>query len=154
MLTPVKIVLYKHILVPTDGSALSRKAIRTAVALARTLGARITALYVVPEGVPTLFSGDKLYGSGVLSPQYRAAIRSAAEKALGFAQSEAAAAGVPCSSARTLARAPWQAIVHTARARDCDLIVMGSHGKRGLAALGSQTMKTVAHTQLPVLVCR
>ena len=145
---------YKHMLVPTDGSALSRKAIRTAVALARTLGARITALYVVPEGVPTLFSGDKLYGSGVLAPQYRVAIRGAAEEALGFARTTAAAAGVPCSSARTLARSPWEAIVHTARARECDLIVMASHGKRGLAALGSQTMKALAHTRVPVLVCR
>jgi hypothetical protein len=98
-------MLYKHILVPTDGSALSRKAIRAAVGLARVLGARITALYVVPEGVPTLFSGDKLYGSGVLAPQYREAIRRAAEEALGFARESAAAAGVPCSSARTLARA-------------------------------------------------
>jgi nucleotide-binding universal stress UspA family protein len=153
-LTPVKTMLYKHILVPTDGSALSRKAVRTAVALARALDARITALYVVPEGVPTLFSGDKLYGSGVLAPEYKDAIRRAAEGALGFARSTAEAAGVPCSSARTLARAPWQAIVHTARARDCDLIVMASHGKRGLAALGSQTMKAVAHTRIPVLVCR
>jgi len=147
-------MLYKHILVPTDGSALSRKAIGAAVALARTLGARITALYIVPEGVPTLFSGDKLYGSGVLAPQVRQAIRRAAEQALGFAQSTAVGAGVPCSSARTMARAPWKAIVHTARSRDCDLIVMASHGKRGLAALGSQTMKTVAHTRIPVLVCR
>lgn len=147
-------MLYKHILVPTDGSALSRRAVRTAVALASTLGARITALYVVPEGVPTLFSGDKLYGSGVRGPQVRDAIRSAAEKALGFAQASAAAAGVRCSSARTLARAPWQSIVHTARSRDCDLIVMASRGKRGLAALGSQTMKAVAHTRVPVLVCR
>ena len=147
-------MLYRHILVPTDGSALSRKAIGTAVALASTLGARITALYVVPEGVPTLFSGCKLYGSGVLAPQVRAEIRAAAEKALGFARESAAAARVPCASARTLARAPWRAIVHTARARDCDLIVMASHGKRGLAALGSQTMKAVAHTHVPVLVCR
>lgn len=92
--------------------------------------------------------------SGVLSPQIRAAIRAAAEKALGFAQASAAAADVRCSSARTLARAPWQAIVHTAQARDCDLIVMASHGKHGLAALGSQTMKAVAHTRIPVLVCR
>ena len=147
-------MFYQHILVPTDGSALSRKAVRAAVELARVLGGRITALYVVPEGVPTFFSGDKLYGSGVLAPKYREAIRKAAEEALGFARTSAAAAGVPCSSARTLARAPWQAIVHTARERDCDLIVMASHGKRGLAALGSQTMKAVAHTRVPILVCR
>jgi len=115
-------VSYRHILVPTDGGAPARRATAVAVALARALGARLTSVYVVPEGVPTLFSGDKLYGSGVLGP-------------------------------RTLARSPWRAITRTATAHGCDLIVMGTRGVRGMAALGSQTLKTVANSRVPVLVC-
>ena len=62
---------YRHIMVPTDGSGRSRRAIAAAVGLARALGARITGIYVVAEGVPTVFSGDKLFGSGVMSREYR-----------------------------------------------------------------------------------
>jgi len=147
-------VSYRHILLPTDGGAPSRRATAVAVALARALGARLTSVYVVPEGVPTLFSGDKLYGSGVLGPRARAAIRDAASAALGAVARAAGAAGVTHGSARTLAPAPWRAITRTASAHRCDLIVMGTHGVRGMAALGSQTLKTVANSRVPVLVCR
>ena len=145
---------FRHILVPTDGSPRSRRAIQTAVKLAKPCGARLTALYVVPEGVPTAFSGDKLYASPALAPKYRAAIRAAADAALGVAQREARAAGVQCTSARALSPAPWKSIVNTAHARGCDLVVMGTHGKHGLGVLGSQTMKVIAHTRIPVLVRR
>ena len=145
---------YKHILVPTDGSACSRRAVRAAVELAQKFDAQVTALYVFGEGLPNLFSGDKLYDSGLISPKYRAAARKVAAEALLVAECAAEAAGVRYSSARVRARTPWSAIVRVARARACDLIVMAAHGKRGFAALGSQTMKTVAHTRIPVLVCR
>jgi len=146
---------YRHILVPTDGSARSRRAIDTAVRLAARLHARLTSIYVVPEGVPTLFSGDRLlYGGGVISPRIRAGLRKAAAEALDAVARAADKAGVEHASTRTRAHAPWQAIVHAARTRRCDLIVMATHGKRGLAALGSQTMKTVSHSRVPVLVCR
>ena len=146
--------MYKSILIPTDGSARSRRVANTAVKLAARFNARVTSIYVVPEGVPTLFSGDKLYGSGVLSAQTRAAIRKAAAEALDAVAAAADKAGVRHSSMRTLAHAPWQAIVRAAHAADADLIVMATHGRRGLAALGSQTLKTVAHSPVPVLVCR
>ena len=145
---------YRNILVPTDGSARSRRAIRLAAGLAAKLGARLTSLYVVPEGVPTLFSGAKLYGGGVLSRETRQTIRRAANEALDAVAREADRAGVRHSSHRALAHAPWQAIVQAARSADCDLIVMATHGRRGLAALGSQAIKTVAHSPVPVLVCR
>ena len=145
---------YRSILVPTDGSPRSRRAAALAAQLAARLGARLTSLYVVLEGVPTLFSGGKLYGSGVLSPQIRRAIRQAASEALDAVAREADKAGVRHTSMRTTERAPWQAIVRAARKADCDLIVMATRGRRGLAALGSQTMKTVAHSPVPVLVCR
>ncbi len=145
---------YKHILVPTDGSARSRRAIQTAVQLARTSGSRLTALYVVPEGVPTAFSGDRLFASPALAPQYRAALRAAADAALAVAQQAAARAGLTCAGVRALSPAPWKSIVNAAHARGCDLIVMATHGRRGLGMLGSQTMKVVSHSRIPVLVVR
>jgi len=128
--------MYKHILVPTDGSSLSRKAIKIAAALARALGARITAIYVVPEGVPTLFSGDRLYGSGILGRQYRELVTSEAKKALAVVEIEAGIAGVAYASVQALAGHPWQEISLTA------------------LALGSETTKVLAHSKIPVLVCR
>jgi nucleotide-binding universal stress UspA family protein len=145
---------YRHILVATDGSARSRRAIEAAVELARRFDARLTALFVLGQGLPTAFTGDKVLYSRLMSPANRAAAREAAEKALVVASRAAEAAGVRHASARVTSRAPWRAIVRAARAKNCDLIVMAAHGKRGLAALGSQTVKTVAHTRIPVLVCR
>jgi nucleotide-binding universal stress UspA family protein len=145
---------YKHILVATDGTARSRRAIAAAVELAQKFDARITSLYVTLEGAPTAFSGERLYASRVLAPQYRAALDKAAARALLAVERAARAGGVHYSSMRATARSPWSAIVRGARAKKCDLIVMAAHGKRGLAALRSQTMKTVAHTRIPVLVCR
>ena len=146
---------FKHILVATDGSALSEGAIRAAVEIAQKFRARLTSLYVVHEGVPTAFSGRRLYASKLMSREYRQAIDKAAAEALAVARDAARAARVRHSSARaTTARAPWAAIVQTAQQKKCDLIVMASHGKRGLRALGSQTMKTIANTKIPVLVCR
>jgi len=147
-------VPYRNILVPTDGSPAARRAAARAARLAAALGARLTALHVVPEGVPTLFSGDRLYGSGILGPQVRAALRAAAEAALGQVEREAAGAGVSVRRANTREHRPWRAITQVASRHRCDLIVMGTHGVGGLAALGSQTLKTVSHARVPVLVCR
>jgi nucleotide-binding universal stress UspA family protein len=148
--------MYKHILVPTDGSKLSEKAIKIAARFAAASGARITAIYVVPEGVPTLFSGEKLYGSGVLGRQYRELVKSEANKALAVVEIEAEIAGVAYASVRAVAESPWRAILRAARSRHCDLIVMASHGRSGVKALalGSQTTRVLAHSKIPVLVCR
>jgi nucleotide-binding universal stress UspA family protein len=148
--------MYRHILVPTDGSDRSRKAIRIAARLARALGAKITAIYVIPEGVPTLFSGEKLYGSGVLSRQHKALVDAEAKKALAVVEIEAEISGVAYSGVRQVAPHPWQGILRAARSRHCDLVVMASHGRSGLkaAALGSETTKVLAHSKIPVLVCR
>jgi nucleotide-binding universal stress UspA family protein len=147
---------YRHILVPTDGSKLSERAVRTAAQLARVLGSRLTAIYVVPEGVPTLFGGDKLYGSGVLGRRYKEMMRSQATRALAVVERHAGTAGIACASVRSIAPQPWLAILRAAAANRCDLIVMASHGREGLPALalGSQTTKVLAHSRIPVLVCR
>lgn len=144
----------RTILVPTDGSALSRRAAVLAAQLAAKFDAGLVSVYVVPEGVPTLFSGDKLYASPALAPRYRAALRAAADAALAGVAKVADAAGVRHSSVRAKSGAPWRSIVHAARSRKCDLIVMGTHGRRGLGMLGSQTLRAIAHTRVPVLVCR
>ena len=147
---------YSHILVPTDGSKRSRKAIAAAVRLACAVGARVTGIYVVGEGVPTAFSGSKLYGSGVLGREYRLRVKRAAQAILAEVERQAAAAAVPCQVLRRVAREPWRAILHAARSRGCDLVVMGSHGRGSVETvlLGSQTVKLLAHSKIPVLVCR
>ena len=145
---------YRHFLLATDGSRRSRRTIRVAVQLARSMGARVTALYVTPAGVPTIFSGDTLYGTGVLGGEYRKAVHRREQAALATVEQAALAAGVRFSSAHALRDAPWKAVVGAARARRCDLIVMGSHGMNALAALGSQALRTIAHTHVPVLVVR
>lgn len=147
---------YAHLLVPTDGSPRSQRATRVAAALAQALGARMTAIHVIPEGVPTLFSGDRLYGSGILGREYRERVKEQAQRILAAVERVADASGVPCKSTWQTAPRPWQAILGCARTRNCDLIVMASHGRGGLqtAMLGSQTAKVLAHSRIPVLVCR
>jgi nucleotide-binding universal stress UspA family protein len=83
-------------------------------------------------------------------------VRGRARQTLATVERQAAAAGVPCASLWTLAPRPWQAITRTTAARDCDLIVMATHGREGLQALaaGSHTAKVLAHSRTPVLVCR
>ena len=147
---------YRSILVATDGSPRSRAAVRAAAALAKAAGARLAGIFVVADGVPTLFSGSKLYGSGVMSAEYRNLARQQAAEILAEVEREAAQAGVACRVIRRLARRPWRAILDTARAEGCDLIVMASRGARagvGAALLGSQTTRLLAHSKIPVLVC-
>jgi nucleotide-binding universal stress UspA family protein len=148
--------MVRRILLATDGSRLSKRAVQTAVRLAAALRARLVALYVIPEGVPTLFGGEKLCASPALGREYRALIRKASRDVLGAAVKAADEAEVSCTPVSRLARHPWQAILGTARARGCDLIVMASHARTGLPALalGSETAKVLTHSRIPVLVVR
>ena len=146
---------YKAILVATDGSAHARRAARIAARLARACEAGLFAIHVIVERVPTIFSGSKLYESPALSPELHAGLRRAADGALEDAGREARAAGVGCEPLRGRARHPWRAIVGAARRHGCDLIVMGAHG-RGIVGelLGGQAAQVLAHSKIPVLVCR
>lgn len=147
--------MFRHILVSTDGSRLASHAFRPAVRLARACGARLTAIFVIVEGVPTAFSGKRLYWSPALARRYRLALRRRAAAALDGIRKEARAAGVACDALAPIARRPWQAILGVARERKCDLIVMASRGQGGLhGLLGSQTLRVLTHSQIPVLVCR
>ncbi len=147
--------MYRNILVPTDGSAPSRKAIRRAVQLAKEQKARITGFYVgAPWQMP-------IYGEyvppEVISPKvHTAAVRKTAARYLGAVKKAAAAAGVRCKCAYVMGDYPHREIIKAVRRNRCDLIVIASHGRRGISRLllGSETSKVLAHSRIPVLVCR
>jgi nucleotide-binding universal stress UspA family protein len=148
--------MYKHILVPTDGTKLSARAVRAAVDLAKTCGAKITGIYVIPPYVPPVYAEGMLYVADIGPQRHKELMAKAAKKALDALGAEARRADVACASASPLADQPWEGILKTARARRCDLIVMASHGRRGIAGLllGSETTKVLTHSKIPVLVCR
>lgn len=149
--------MFKHILVPTDGSALSLKAARAAADLAKVHKAKITAIYVSPPYTPPPGGEGIMYYPETFSPQeFKKAMDKVAQKALAKVQAAAAGAKVACDTLSVIHDQPWESIVETARKRKCDLIVMASHGRRGLAGLllGSETTKVLTHSRTPVLVCR
>lgn len=145
--------MYKHVLIPTDGSALSERAIHHGVMLARSVGARVTVLFV---SLPfRSLSLDPVMVSD--SPErYEQECEAMASKVLGVARTEAGLAGVSCETLHVVQAQPYRAIVDTAQAKGCDLICMSSHGRKGISAfvLGSETYTVLTHSQIPVLVCR
>jgi nucleotide-binding universal stress UspA family protein len=149
--------MYRHILVPTDGSSLSMKAVREAARLAKDHKARITAFYAIePYAPPPNGEAAILYPEIFSEAEYRKRTEKAAGIALKKVESEGRAAGVKVERKFVTAAAPWKAIIDEARADKCDLIVMASHGRGGLASvlLGSETLKVLTHSKTPVLVCR
>jgi nucleotide-binding universal stress UspA family protein len=147
--------MFKNILVPTDGSALSKKAAKQAVALAKATGARITAFHVAPA-YNMHISEDYVPVSYTFRNEYAANIKKAAEQYLGAVQKIARAAGVRCQSVFVTDDFPAQAIVRAARRYKCNGILMASHGRRGLnkLLLGSETQKVLASATVPVIVVR
>jgi nucleotide-binding universal stress UspA family protein len=145
--------MFKHILIPTDGTELSRKAVLYGVQLAKESGASVTALTLVePYRVASL---DAVLVS-VGEDEYEEESRRIAEQALEQVRMAASAAGVPCDTIREVHDQPYRAIIEAAQAKGCDLIVMASHGRRGMSALllGSETVKVLTHSTIPVLVYR
>jgi len=149
--------MYKHILVPTDGSPLSLKAAREAAALAKRFKAKITAIHVTAPFAPPMSSeGMRVRHVGVLQEVYRKSSQANAAIALGKVEAVATAAKVACGKVHVTDDRPWDGIIRTAKRKRCDLIVMASHGRKGLAGLllGSETLKVLTHSKTPVLVCR
>jgi len=145
--------MYKHILVPTDGSALSAKAIEQAMGLAKSLGAKVTGMTVsIPFHV---FALDPLMLSDT-AEQYKKDCEERAGERLGEVTVAAKAAGVEGEVTHVTADHPYEGIIDTATLRGCDLILMASHGRKGLAGLvlGSETHKVLIHSKIPVLVSR
>jgi nucleotide-binding universal stress UspA family protein len=145
--------MFKHVLIPTDGSPLSRKAVKAGIAFAKEFGARETAYHAV-EAIPPWSAGGFLPPS-VLA-QAEAGMRKQAEQHLDAAAKIAKAAGVPCESLLTRPMAVYQGIIDAAKKQKCDVIFMASHGRGGAASLllGSVTLKVLAHSKIPVLVFR
>lgn len=149
--------MFKHILVSTDGSRLSTKAIRVAAKLAAATGAKLTGAYVMAPYSPPSYGEAAVYVPALSSKRYKEMSERAARKALAEVEVEARAAGLEGSgAAMSTAHTPWEGIIRSAKAKKCDLIVMASHGRRGLAGLvlGSETTKVLTHSKIPVLVCR
>ena len=148
--------MFKHILVSTDGSKLSRKAIRTAVRLAQATGARVTGAYVMAPYVPPAYGEGVMYVRALSPKRYKEASEREARKALAVVEIEARTSGTEYGGKMLTANNPWEGIIRAATSKRCDLIVMASHGRRGLAGLllGSETSKVLTHSTIPVLVCR
>lgn len=147
--------MFKHILIPTDGSTLSERAALAGIELAHAVGARVTALFAAPAATPLVYG--EVMPVGYMTPDEHATlIEHAAKKYLGFIEQEAAKAGVPCETLSVTSEYPADTIVETAQQRKCDLVFMASHGRRGLSAvlIGSETQKVLAHAKIPVLVYR
>lgn len=147
--------MYKHILIPTDGSDLSRAAAMNGVKLAKALGARVTAFFAAPAPTPLIYEGFLPVGY-TTQESHAQLIEKTAARYLGVIERACAKAGVPCKSVHVTNEFPADAILEAARKHKCDLIFMASHGRRGLAGalLGSQTQKVLAQSKIPVLVDR
>jgi nucleotide-binding universal stress UspA family protein len=145
--------MFKHILIPTDGSDLSRKALLYAVQIAKESKAKVTALTVRP---PYVIGSMDMIGVVGGQDEFEAETQRYAEYALTQAKMAGEAASVPVETIQDVADQPYRAIIECANANGCDLIVMASHGRRGVSAmiLGSETSKVLTHSHIPVLVFR
>lgn len=145
--------MFKHILLPTDGSELSQAAALRCIQYAHDSGARITALHVMPEFHVIAFEPVMLEDSAA---DFRRHMESMADEYLMFVLSKAKEEGVICDTVKMTSDHPWKAIVQASGERGCDLIFMASHGRKGITGLllGSETQKVLTHSRLPVLVHR
>jgi nucleotide-binding universal stress UspA family protein len=145
--------MYRNILVATDGSRLSAKAVTHAIALARALGATLTGFYASPDYPLPAYADGVMYDP-VSPKEYAAMCKKEADRILNAVGAKAKAAGIQFTAAQAIAEAPWEAILAATRKQKCDAIVMASHGRRGVSALllGSETQKVLTHSKLPVIV--
>jgi nucleotide-binding universal stress UspA family protein len=147
--------MFKHLLVPTDGSELSERAIDRALSFAKEARARITFFFARPDTEASLHGETSLLRS--FDPSLLAqAVDGEAREILGRAEAKARAAGVEHESVSRVADEPYEGIIATAGERRCDLILMASNGHRGVKGLllGSQTQKVLLYSKHPVLVFR
>ena len=145
--------MFKHLLLPTDGSEASQATLLEGVRLAKELNARITGISVVPEFHVLTFNTMMIEDTREV---FIAESRSQALKYLAVLNQAANESGVPCETEVMLGDHPYEAILRACESKGCDLIVMASHGRRGVQALlvGSETQKVLTHSKVPVLVYR
>jgi len=147
--------MFKKILVPTDGSKLSAKAIKSGVAFAKSIEAQVVGCYVIEPFQPYYF-GDYIPPDMPSPKEYERRAREAGEKYLKQIQTAAQAAGLRYQGSVVTSDTPYNGIINAAKKARCDLIFMASHGRRGLSGilLGSETHKVLTHSKIPVLVYR
>lgn len=145
--------MYKNLLIASDGSELADKAVMQGLALAKALGAKAT---VVTVSDPWTAFGTVELGASFPIEEYERACDEAAQKLLGVIAERAKTESVDCTTVHVKDQFPAEGILETAKAQGCDLIVMASHGRRGVSRLllGSQANRVVTHSEIPVLVCR
>ena len=146
--------MFKSILIPTDGSDLSQRAVTIAMELAKVHQARVTAIHVIPD-YHLLIAYEGAFDP-VTEERIEEEAKTRAESYLAYVRKCAQDAGVSCDTVCETSDHPYDAILKVADARRCDLIVMTSHGRKGLVAvlLGSETRKVLTHARIPVLVVR
>lgn len=150
--------MFKHILLPTDGSKLSDKAVKQAIKMAKALGAKITAVHVIPNYAR--YVSERYNVSAALAApvkrKYQEEAAALSKEILDQVCAAATAAGVECARASVTCDSPYEAIIKQATKSRCDLIMMASHGRKGLQSmlLGSETQKVLVHSKIPALVCR
>lgn len=144
--------MFKHILVPVDGSATAQMAVQKAIGLAQVFGSRVTAIFVIDPYPFTGVGTDFAYGQA----EYLNAATAEANMAIKATKTAFEQAGVKVDTSVVESHAAWRGVVKTAESMQADLIVMGSHGRSGLEklVLGSVTQAVLSHTKLPVLVVR
>lgn len=144
--------MFKHILIPVDGSPTAQQAVAKAAGLAQAFGSQTTVIYVIDPYPFTGLGSDLAYGQA----EYLSAAQAEAAEATEAARATLAAAGVTVQVEVVESHAVWRGITETAHARGADLIVMGSHGRRGLEklVLGSVAQRVLAHATQPVLIVR
>jgi nucleotide-binding universal stress UspA family protein len=147
--------MFKHILIPTDGSAVSAKAVKAGIAFAKESGARVTGYYAV-DPVPMRIYGEGYVADKESIAEFERRARAAAKKHVAAIGRAARDAGVDFEPLTQTARTPYEGIVEAAQKRKCDLIFMSSHGRRGLMrlALGSVADRVMTLSKVPVLVYR
>ena len=147
--------MFKHILVPTDGTELSSDTVKRVVNFAKEAGAKITFFYAKPD-YPVAYYGEGALIDPTTPEKFAQMADKQAQDILSAAMLEANTAGVSCASASAVSDIPYEAIIEACTASGCDLIFMASHGRRGFSGLllGSETQKVLTHSKTPVLVYR
>ena len=147
--------MFKHILLPTDGSELSERAVTKGIEFAKSINARVTGFFAIPEYPRAAYTYWEP-PDAVTPERYRLHWNDAAKKILAFVGERAKFEGVPCDTVYQSEVEPYEGIIRIAQAHRCDLIFMASHGRSGMGALilGSVANKVLTHTKIPVLIYR
>jgi nucleotide-binding universal stress UspA family protein len=148
--------MFKHILLPTDGSKLSDRAVQRGIEFAKSISAKITAVHVIPEFRMMADESFVLPTSADLKRRYDNEAKARTQKMLDKIGARAKAAGVKYEGVCRMGDVPYEHIIDAAKKKKCDLIMMASHGRRGISGLllGSEAAKVLTHSKIPVLIVR